>query len=288
MYDIYHWEAHPNSTYPQCDLPERVSHYEAYLEKYDFITCPGLIDKGFYRDCEISTKWKASYTTIVTVDIEGIIQYRKDFPSDFNNAYSGLDTKIAELLADVDTTSPTVTVQSPGSNDLLDQGTQADIKWTAHDNINVVSRAIYFSADDGANWSLIDSASGNTGTFSWTVPSTNSSLCLVEIRAYDKMGNDGIGQSGSFSISGTGIINAFSRTAKEISFNTVNGDMHLTIPVQADHTFQIFDLAGRNIYTKQQSRSQQYNLSKLVPAGPYIISLATRDSKYIKAIVISE
>ncbi len=252
------------------------------------MTCPGLVDDGRGRDCIVSSKWRANYTTIVTVDIEGVIQYRKDFPNNFSNAYSGLDSKIEDLLADIDTIPPTVTVQSPSSNDVLDQGTTTDITWTANDNIDVKSRAIHFSSDDGSNWSLVDSSQTNTGTYSWTVPNSSSSICLIEVHAYDEMGNDGIGQSSNFSISGTSITNNLAGVVNNISYKKINGDLHLTIPVRVSHTFQIFDLAGRNIITKDESTSQQYNISKLVPAGTYIIRLISKSIHHATPIVIIE
>jgi len=104
MYDIYHWEAHPNTTYPEpANVQQRVPHYEAYLKKYTFITLPGLVDDGSGKNCIVSKKWNANYTTIVTVGLDTIVKYRKDFPSNFTNAYSGLDSKIAELLPQVGT-----------------------------------------------------------------------------------------------------------------------------------------------------------------------------------------
>ncbi len=111
MYDIYHWEAHPTTgdshTNGQFSEPttvtHRVLHYEAYLNKYSYITLPGLVDDGSGKNCIVSKKWNASYTTIVTVGLDTIVKYRKDFPNSFTNAYPGLDSKIAELLPQVGT-----------------------------------------------------------------------------------------------------------------------------------------------------------------------------------------
>lgn len=99
MYDIYHWEAHPNSTYPEPKtLEQRVKHYEAYRKKYPFITLPGLVDDG---SCSVSKKiFRASYTTIIVVDMNQKIVLRKDFPSNFSNAYKSLDAKINEITPD--------------------------------------------------------------------------------------------------------------------------------------------------------------------------------------------
>jgi hypothetical protein len=40
---------------------------------------------------------------------------------------------------------------------------------------------IEFSTDDGANWSDVIASSGNTYSYSWTVPNTPSMQCLVRI-----------------------------------------------------------------------------------------------------------
>jgi hypothetical protein len=152
------------------------------------MTCPGLVDDGRGRNCIVSSKWRASYTTIVTVDMDGVIQYRKDFPNNFSGAYSGLDRKIEELLPAVDI-------------------------------------------------------------------------------SYQKKVNF---------------------ADMKILFTTVNGDMFLTIPEQVTHTFQIFDMAGRNIITQEKSNFRKYNISDLVPAGNYIIKLTSEDNNYVTPIVISE
>lgn len=152
------------------------------------MTCPGLVDDGEGRQCIVSRKWRANYTSIFTVDMDGVIQYRKDFPNNFSGAYSGLDRKIEELLPAVD-----------------------------------------ISFQKKVNFADM-----------------------------------------------------------EILFSTLNGDKFLTLPDQVTHTFQIFDMAGRNIITKAKSNDKKYNISELVPAGNYIIRLTAQDNKYATPIVISE
>ncbi len=100
FYDIYHWEAHPNSQYPEPrTLEKRIQHYEAYRQKYN-TEVPGLVDDG---NCSVSRqKWSARWTTIFIVGLDGKIAHRDDFnaqPPESNwvkAAYPRLDKKLDE------------------------------------------------------------------------------------------------------------------------------------------------------------------------------------------------
>ena len=99
----------------------------------------------------------------------------------------------------VDLEAPVVAITSPAAGENVTQGAPYNITWTATDNIGVASRAIHFSSD-GTNWTLLDSAGGNTGTYEWAVPLIESSACKVKINVYDAAGNPGSSTTESFNI----------------------------------------------------------------------------------------
>ena len=93
-------------------------------------------------------------------------------------------------------------IDHPTSGQILKQDDSFTIKWNATDGIGVVSRSIYFTYDNGANWDLVDSSETNGGTesYTWTVPNVVSKTCKIKIYAYDAAGNVGNKESETFII----------------------------------------------------------------------------------------
>jgi beta-lactamase superfamily II metal-dependent hydrolase len=95
-----------------------------------------------------------------------------------------------------DLTPPVVSVTVPAGAEVLYVGTAADVDWVATDNVNVDSISIYYSTDGGATFPYtIATSEQNDSTYSWTVPNTPSSNCVVKIVAYDSWLNSGEGTS---------------------------------------------------------------------------------------------
>ncbi len=88
-----------------------------------------------------------------------------------------------------DTIPPSVAVLDPNGGETLTAGTTYTIRWDASDDRGVASTSIYYSYDGGSSYSLIDSLSGNPGSYDWTVPDTPSAMCLVKVFAYDAAAN---------------------------------------------------------------------------------------------------
>jgi len=129
----------------------------------------------------------------VTSDIKAIVEtsaanngYLLRFPS-YNY---GVKYRSAEFTTDqtlrpkltvtyelADLEAPKVAVSAPALEEILIQGKNYSVKWTATDNLGVTLRSIYFSSNGGTSWTKVDSANGNTGTFQWTVPTVNSTNC---------------------------------------------------------------------------------------------------------------
>jgi hypothetical protein len=102
-----------------------------------------------------------------------------------------------------DTTPPTVTVTAPSSGANVQASSTYTIQWTATDNpggSGVTTVDLYYSTDGGASYTLIAASQPNTGTYTWSVPSTTSNNAIVEVDAHDAAGNIGKGFSGTFNI----------------------------------------------------------------------------------------
>ncbi|MBS1961388.1 MAG: hypothetical protein JST04_04165 [Bdellovibrionales bacterium] len=91
-----------------------------------------------------------------------------------------------------DTVLPTMSLLTPtASGILLSGGSTYNITWSASDAGSGVDHvAIYYSTDGGANYSnLIVVGAPNTGSYSWTVPSIDTTSARVRLNVYDLAGN---------------------------------------------------------------------------------------------------
>jgi len=72
-----------------------------------------------------------------------------------------------------------ITVTSPNGGESWYTGTNHDITWTTTGTVGDVK--IEYSTNNGDSYQYVTSSTTNDGTFSWTVPNTPSSQCLVRI-----------------------------------------------------------------------------------------------------------
>jgi hypothetical protein len=101
-----------------------------------------------------------------------------------------------------DTESPTVTVNVPNGGEEWDVNGTYQIQWTASDNEDVTSDSVFYSSDNGSNWTFIESHTGNPQSCSWTIPDDQSVQCLVKVVVYDDAENSAFDTSNNtFSIS---------------------------------------------------------------------------------------
>ncbi|NUN10882.1 MAG: hypothetical protein HUU54_17030, partial [Ignavibacteriaceae bacterium] len=73
---------------------------------------------------------------------------------------------------------PDITVQSPNGGEVWTYGSTQSIRWLAE---NVEKVKVEFTTNNGATWSTIVDSTDNTGSYLWTIPNLNSSLCKVRI-----------------------------------------------------------------------------------------------------------
>ncbi|NIN35066.1 MAG: hypothetical protein GTN53_27740, partial [Candidatus Aminicenantes bacterium] len=113
----------------------------------------------------------------------------------------------------------TINVTTPNGGEDWDVGSLHDITWNTTGAVSNV--AIDYSIDGGSSWNSIVSSTANTGTYSWTVPDTPSSDCLVKIS--DTAGPAADSSDAAFTISIV-TIPAAERDALIALYNSTNGD----------------------------------------------------------------
>jgi len=81
----------------------------------------------------------------------------------------------------ISTTAPStsITVIAPNGGESLQIGTDQNITWTSTGSITNVK--IEYSTNSGSSWNIITGSAANTGNYSWTIPNTPSSTCLVRL-----------------------------------------------------------------------------------------------------------
>jgi hypothetical protein len=107
----------------------------------------------------------------------------------------------------IDSTPPTVTLQSLTGGQLIRGGSSQTIQWTTSDAVAMApnSVSIQVSSNSGASWTDLVTGRAAAGTYSWTVPSVESATYRIRILALDEVGNEGSAVSATnFSIDSTG------------------------------------------------------------------------------------
>lgn len=164
-----------------------------------------------------------------------------------------------------DTAAPEIHISVPMEGQVLDRGNFFHIKWTSSDNVSVVSRAIYFSPDSNA-WSLIDSATGNTGSFRWMTPYISSPNCRIKMYAYDPAGNVGHYMSGVFTI------------GKPVGINP----QRFSIEKLRAYKVVVIDARGREV----ASFRNEQEIAGRLPNGVYYIKIFSKYNSYVKKVAV--
>jgi len=81
-----------------------------------------------------------------------------------------------------------ITVTQPNGGEEWTAGTKYIIKWSSTGSITNVN--IYYSTDNGGNWTVISDSTPNDGAYSWTVPASASTQCLVRVADTDGSPSD--------------------------------------------------------------------------------------------------
>ncbi len=138
-----------------------------------------------------------------------------------------------------DTTAPTVTVTAPNGGENWTAGSTHTITWTATDNVGVTSVDILYSTDGGGTFTSVASGLANSGSYSWSVPSTLTTNAFVEVIAHDAAGNSGQDLSNAaFTIS------APDTTAPIVTVTAPNGSENWTVGTTHAITWSASDNVG--------------------------------------------
>ncbi|MCE1189823.1 MAG: hypothetical protein LWX56_11870, partial [Ignavibacteria bacterium] len=73
---------------------------------------------------------------------------------------------------------PQIKVLSPNGGDVWTTGSSQNIKWLSY---NLPKVKIEYTSNNGASWNTIVDSTESTGSYLWTVPSLNSSLCKIRV-----------------------------------------------------------------------------------------------------------
>jgi hypothetical protein len=73
-----------------------------------------------------------------------------------------------------------ITVTSPNGGEVWAKGSTENITWTSSGEVGNVR--IYYSTDNGFNWTTIVSSTTNDGTYPWKLPDILADQCLVKVR----------------------------------------------------------------------------------------------------------
>jgi hypothetical protein len=91
-----------------------------------------------------------------------------------------------------DTEPPVVEVLNPDGGELCQCGNTFDVRWTATDNVGVVSVSIFLSTDGGSTFpDTIAVGEPNDGQFTWILPPVDSDKARIKVVAIDPSFNEG-------------------------------------------------------------------------------------------------
>jgi Leucine-rich repeat (LRR) protein len=85
----------------------------------------------------------------------------------------------SEEISAVTTETPTLTLTAPNDGENWEGNTSQNITWNSTGGITNIK--IEYSTDNGGSWSTVAASTADDGSYSWTVPDTPSTNCLVKV-----------------------------------------------------------------------------------------------------------
>ncbi|MHA2034314.1 MAG: hypothetical protein ACTSX3_03380, partial [Candidatus Thorarchaeota archaeon] len=107
------------------------------------------------------------------------VRFGFDSVDDYNNNNTGWF--IDDVCVTFDGTDPecAITVQNPNGEEVWQPGTTQTITWTSQGVDGNVR--IDYSTNNGETWLPVSASTANNGTHPWTIPSVESTQCLVRV-----------------------------------------------------------------------------------------------------------
>lgn len=90
---------------------------------------------------------------------------------------------VISLVCAINAIAQTISVTAPNGGESAYVGKVFAVRWTSS-GLSSSFVKLEYSANNGAQWNLIESGVNNTGTYNWTVPSNVSSQCLLRVSDY--------------------------------------------------------------------------------------------------------
>jgi hypothetical protein len=172
-----------------------------------------------------------------------------------------------------------VTVTSPNGGEIWTQGTTHNITWTSIAVINVM---IELSVNNGASWSPVISSTPSTGTYSWLVPNTPSTQCLIRVSDVSNPATNDLSDA-VFTIDlGVGVEDEFSGIPDDYALlqnypNPFNPSttIYYGLPEESSVELKIYDILGTEImkYSQEQQAAGYHKINfdaSELPSGTYI------------------
>jgi hypothetical protein len=107
----------------------------------------------------------------------------------FTTPTAGNTPELFEVSITYITEGPSVKLTSPNGGEDWMKEEFYPITWDAKGDFDSISINLFYSVDNGANWTVIARELFNTGFYNWTVPNIETSNALIVVRARDKYGN---------------------------------------------------------------------------------------------------
>ncbi len=146
----------------------------------------------------------------------------------------------------------TVQVTSPNGGEDWTAGTQQNVTWTSS---NVTNVKINYSTDNGIVWmNVVSSVPAASGSYSWTIPNTPSTECLVRI--------SDVGNAATFDVSD----NAFT-ISPAVIVTAPNGGEDWPVDEQHNITWTSQDITNVKIEYSTDNGSAWLNVVASVPAA---------------------
>jgi subtilisin family serine protease len=95
---------------------------------------------------------------------------------------SGTPADISDAVFSI-YSQPFIAVVSPNGGENWQIGSSHHITWTSTQNVG--SMKIDYSIDNGSVWRTVTASTANDGSYSWTIPESSSSGCLVRVSETD-------------------------------------------------------------------------------------------------------
>jgi len=187
--------------------------------------------------------------------------------------------------------TPYVTVTSPNGDEVWYIDSTYDITWTSEGTSEFLF--IDYSTDSGATWLEVTSyAHPDSGFYSWTIPNTPSTNCLVRIGDSSSIDQTPLDTSDAiFTIAPTSGIpssqtpSIYSMVVKTITIGN-QLEVKYGLPEKSDVRFDIYDIKGTKIKEISKEHAPGFYSIKInmtdKPAGTYFLKIKANGDKFTR------